>query len=213
MSQTHTIQIDVLVKDIMTTHVHTVAMDDSMQKVKDLFDRERCHHAIVLAANRVFGVVSDRDILKVVSPFVGNVAMERAQDVNTMKKRVHQIMSRDLVTIGPEKTVVAAAEMMLSEGVSSLPVVDEYQSLLGIVTKKDIVKWAVRTARQREELVGEVEPDGGIVVIVDGTRCYHPPVTIGRLIRSAARSHAVEHGANSACLSHLPHPRAEAAAV
>ena len=129
------------VRDIMTTRVHTVDMDDPMLTAKRLFDREHCHHAVVMQRNRVFGVVSDRDILKVISPFVGNRMMERSQDLNTLKKRVHQIMSRDLVTIGPDETIVEAADKMLSERVSCLPVVDESRSLLGIVTIRDFVVW------------------------------------------------------------------------
>ncbi|NOT01319.1 MAG: CBS domain-containing protein [Phycisphaerales bacterium] len=131
------------VGDIMNSPVHTVDMDDWLSTVKTIFDRARCHHVVVLDRSRVFGVVSDRDILRVVSPFVGNPLMERPQDVGTTRRRVHQIMSRKPTTITPDQPVAVAAARMLGERVSSLPVVDDDDALVGIVTTRDILTWAV----------------------------------------------------------------------
>ena len=197
------------VRDIMTTPVRTVDMDDTMLTAKDLFDREHCHHVVVLERNRVFGVVSDRDILKVISPFVGNRMMERSQDLNTLNKRVHQVMSRDLVTSRPDETVAEAAEKMLAEKVSCLPVVDESRSPLGIVTIRDFVAWAVGTSRVNQGHSGESESDEGILIIIDGARCYSPHAAIGRLIREAERSYEETHGAGSARPQCLPYPQNE----
>lgn len=197
------------VRDIMTTRVHTLKMDDPMLAAKRLFDGEHCHHAVVLERARVVGVVSDRDILKLVSPFVGNAMMERSQDLNTLKKRVHQIMSRDLVTTVPDETVTNAAEKMLLEGVSCLPVVDDSRSLLGIVTIRDFVACSVGTSGVNESHSGECESDEGILIIIDGTRCYSPHVAIARLLREAERSYDEKCGIASARAKCLPNPRNE----
>jgi len=132
-----------LVREVMTTKVHTLRLDDSLSEAANLFEHERFHHVVILERDRVFGVVSDRDILKALSPFVGNVIMERPQDIGTLKKRVHQIMSRKPVTIGPTETVAAAAEKMLAQRVSCLPVVRDDGTLLGIITIRDLVKQLV----------------------------------------------------------------------
>ena len=128
------------VHEAMTAKVHTLHLDDSLHMAARLFEREHFHHVVVLERGRVFGVVSDRDILKAISPFVGNSKMERAQDIGTLKKRVHQIMTRRPVTIGPEETVAAAAEKMLGQRVSCLPVVSGDGALLGIITIRDLVR-------------------------------------------------------------------------
>ncbi len=107
----------VSVRDIMTPHTHTLHPDDSLRTAASLFEREHFHHAVILEHGRVFGVVSDRDLLKAISPFVGNPILERLQDVSTLKKRVHQIMSRKPVTVGPECSIAAAAERMLTQRV------------------------------------------------------------------------------------------------
>ena len=137
------------VRDIMTTRVLTVGMDDSIMAAKNLFDRERFHHAVVIDRKQVVGVLSDRDILKAISPFVNSEWMERPQDHATLRRRVHQIMVRDPVTIGPDETAASAARLMLAERVSCLPVVDEGRSLLGIVTIRDFAAWAAKALPER----------------------------------------------------------------
>ena len=101
METTDTLQSAVCVRNIMTSQVHTLHMDDSLRTATSLFERERFHHVVIVERGRVQGVVSDRDILKAASPFVNNPILERPQDASTLKKRIHQIMTRTLVTVGP----------------------------------------------------------------------------------------------------------------
>jgi len=192
------------VRDIMTTPVHTVDMDESLLTVKRLFERERCHHVVIKRHRRAFGVVSDRDILRALSPFVGSKTMERAQDINTLKKRVHQIMSRDLVTIKPDDTISATAEKMLQEDVSCLPVVDDSGSVVGIVTVRDFVRWSLDLASSQRRHPGKLDEEDGIVVVVDGNQCYSPNSEIAGLIREAVCLYDADHGARFARAKRLP---------
>jgi acetoin utilization protein AcuB len=130
-----------VVRDVMTSPVYTLGLDDSIGKAKQLFDRHRFHHAVVLENRRVFGVVSDRDILKAISPFVGNPTLERSQDANTLKRRVHQIVTRGVITIEPETSIAEAANKLWTEHVSCLPVVDSKGALVGILTARDLLRW------------------------------------------------------------------------
>jgi len=134
------------VREIMSSPVHTLRLDDYLSTAQHLFEKNHIHHAVVLEERKVFGVVSDRDVLRAVSPFVGNQMMEREQDAKTLRKRVHQIVSRSLVTIRPEDTLISAARKMRTEHVSSLPVVDDTGALLGIVTSRDLIRWIARHA-------------------------------------------------------------------
>ncbi len=192
------------VRDIMTTPVHTVDMDDSILHVKRLFEREGCHHAIITKHRQAHGVVSDRDLLKVLSPFVGSKTMERSQDLNTLKKRVHQIMSRDLVTIKPDEAIAATAEKMLQERVSCLPVLDDNGTILGIVTVRDFLKWSVDQAGVNERHADELAQDEGVLVVIDGNHCYAPDAKIARRIRKAARQYDAKNGVDSAQAKRLP---------
>lgn len=132
-----------LVRDIMTKHVVTVRMDDSLETAREVLSTRRIHHVAVLENQIVVGIVSDRDVLRNVSPFMGTNA-ERALDAATLKKRVHQFMTRHPRTISPSTEVVEAARMLLEYGISCLPVVDEQGHLEGIVTTRDLLRAAIR---------------------------------------------------------------------
>jgi acetoin utilization protein AcuB len=49
-------------------------------------------------------------------------------------------MSSDVITIHPDQTIVAAAQLMLEHRMSGIPVVDSRSQLLGIITETDIFK-------------------------------------------------------------------------
>ena len=128
------------VRDIMTVQAVSVSMDETLEDVRAIFDVRGFHHLIVVDRDQVVGVISDRDLYKHVSPFIGKRHMERDQDTNTLRKRAHQIMTRKPVTVTPEMDVHAAAQTLLSERVSCLPVVDDAGHLAGIVTWRDLLK-------------------------------------------------------------------------
>lgn len=67
---------------------------------------------------------------------------------------VRQIMTSDVVTIGPDKLAADAAELLESGGVRRLPVLDEDGRLVGIVTDSDI-----REAETAGSVLSSYEPD------------------------------------------------------
>jgi CBS domain-containing protein len=54
--------------------------------------------------------------------------------------RAHQIMTRPVVTVSPEATIVEAANIMLQRHISGLPVVDSAGKLVGMVTEGDLIR-------------------------------------------------------------------------
>ncbi len=131
------------VKSLMSTHVVSISMDETLQAARQVFNRCGFHHLIVMERNQPVGVLSDRDLLKNISPFVGAPLSERPQDVATLRKRIHQIMTRQLVAINPDSSASDAARIMIEHRVSCLPVIDAEQRLVGIITLRDLVQWMV----------------------------------------------------------------------
>ncbi len=127
------------VDEIMTRQIITIEMDDSVRKAKEIFERHKFHHLLVVEKKKLMGVISDRDLLLNLSPFIGT-SSERPQDMATLNRRVHQIMSRTPITVSAETTVEAAAQRMLAERVSCLPVTTEDDDILGIVTWRDLLR-------------------------------------------------------------------------
>jgi CBS domain-containing protein len=64
--------------------------------------------------------------------------------------RAHQIMTRSVVTVTPEATIVDAANLMLQRHISGLPVVDTNGTLVGIVSEGDFIRRSeIGTGRKR----------------------------------------------------------------
>jgi acetoin utilization protein AcuB len=125
---------------IMTTRVVSVEMDDRLDVVKQIFDTLKFHHLLVIDdRKRLKGVVSDRDLLKALSPYVGS-ASENARDIATLNKRVHQIMSRNLITLHPGAALTEAVKKFLDHRVSCIPIVDDELKPVGILSWRDVLK-------------------------------------------------------------------------
>jgi acetoin utilization protein AcuB len=131
------------VADIMTTPPVTIPMDATMETVRAIFDERRFHHLVVVdPQGRAVGVLSDRDLLATVSPFVGKMA-ERPADLASLQRRAHQVMSRPLMAARRATSLRAAARVMLDRRVSCLPVLDAGGRCIGIVTIRDLVRWSI----------------------------------------------------------------------
>jgi CBS-domain-containing membrane protein len=64
--------------------------------------------------------------------------------------RAHQIMTKPVVTVGPDATILEAANIMLRQHISGLPVVDTTGKLVGIVSEGDFIRRSeIGTQRRR----------------------------------------------------------------
>lgn len=128
---------------IMTRHVVTVKMDDELGKIREMFEKYRFHHVLVVDQCRVVGVISDRDLLHNVSPFIGK-ASERTMDTASLRRKAHQIMTRALISATQETPIGDAALLLLNNKISCLPVLDSNGACVGIVTMRDLLRWSLK---------------------------------------------------------------------
>jgi acetoin utilization protein AcuB len=132
--------LDTSLGGVMTTRLVTVEIDDSLEVVKQIFDSVKFHHLLVVdSAGKLCGVISDRDLLRALSPYLGTLS-ENARDTATLKKRVHQIMTRQPVTLPAEATVADAVQTFLEHRVSCIPIVGPGFKAMGIVSWRDVLK-------------------------------------------------------------------------
>ncbi len=129
----------VILREIMSTRLVTVEYDDALAAVKEIFDAAKFHHLLVVERGRLHGVISDRDLLRALSPYVGTLS-ETARDAATLNKRAHQVMSRDPITLGPEAAVADAVRLLLSHDISCIPVIDAAGKPIGIVSWRDVLR-------------------------------------------------------------------------
>ena len=124
--------------DLMTTRVVTVDMDDRLSVAKEILDSVSFRHLLVIEDNQLQGVISELDLLRSLSPFLGTAA-EKVRDTVTIHQRVHQIMSRSPVTIKPDASIQDALALMLDNNIGCLPVLENGE-IKGIFTLNDGVR-------------------------------------------------------------------------
>ncbi len=132
---------DLPITEIMSGRVAVLSFDDTLLTVQMLFDRVRFHHLPVVDENgAVIGILSDRDFLRMVSPFFGTIN-EQNRDKEIMSKRVGLIMTRNPICATTKETILGAVRIMISRKISCLPIVEPGTTcLLGIITWKDVVR-------------------------------------------------------------------------
>lgn len=134
------------VRDCMTHNVFTLAVDKKVFIAQQIMQWAHIRHIpIVDRAQRVVGLVTHHDLLRVsISTLTSRVAhAERDQHVAGIP--VDQVMSTQVKTISPDAPVQAAAHVMREHKISCLPVVMDGQ-LVGIITAYDILKFVEDSA-------------------------------------------------------------------
>lgn len=118
-------------KDLMSSSpVHTLEENESLNSLEKLFDKYSIRHIPVLNQKGILvGIVSDRDLLK----------SKRSHAV-----QVKEIMTREVLTAQHTARIADIAKLMLHEKIGAMPVVDNANSLVGIVTLTDILGAIVR---------------------------------------------------------------------
>lgn len=139
------------VKKIMNPNPVVVGMEDTVARMRELFEEHRFHHLLVTERGILKGIVSDRDILKALSPYVGT-ASEQTRDTSTLFRRAHQVMTRDPITISPEASLADAISLFNRNKISCLPVVSQGNQPLGMVSWRDILKTMERVSQHKRKV-------------------------------------------------------------
>ncbi|MGL4474952.1 MAG: CBS domain-containing protein [Shewanella sp.] len=123
---------------MMSNRLVTVEMDDKISLVKDIFKHSKLHHLPVVENHQLVGLVSERDLLRALNPNVDN-PLAKDSELICLNKRVHQIMSRKVITITADSSLAQAASLLVERNIGCLPVLRDNQ-LVGILTWKDVLK-------------------------------------------------------------------------
>lgn len=117
----------ITVKDVMTRSVVSVDSTATINEAAKMMEDTKVGAIIVMENNTPIGIVTDRD-------FAVKVAAHAYQVSEPIKK----IMTSPLIAIGPEETVLMAADLMYTRGVRKLPVIDN-DKVIGMITATDLV--------------------------------------------------------------------------
>ncbi len=115
------------VKDIMSTDIACIGMEDTIQKAAQLMKRYDVGSIPVCQQGEVVGILTDRDI----------ALRSVAEGQDTTQQSVRDVMSGDLVVGEPDMNVHEAAVMMSQNQIRRLPIVNNGH-LVGIVALGDL---------------------------------------------------------------------------
>ena len=192
------------VKDVMSTHVIAVRQNASYKDMAAMLHEQRVSAFPVLDEhNKVIGVVSESDLLPKEAlegtvPGVSQSMMSQREHARLGAVTAAELMTTPPVTIGPDEPVAQAARLMYSRRLKRLPVISDDGTLIGIVTRADVLSVYSRPdADIQREIIQDLilgmfacDPARFTVTVADGIVTIEgAPETdlVGRDIIDAAR--------------------------
>lgn len=143
------------VQKVMTKEVKMVTQD---QTIKEVFALLKKHDIVGVPVvdehQKVVGMVTESDLIKhfttldtprAINVLGGLVYLDDISEFNQQLKEhcsewVKDLMTTDVVTVGEDSTVQDVVNAMEEHDVNRIPVVDSDHHLVGIVTRKDLLK-------------------------------------------------------------------------
>lgn len=127
------------VKERMSRNPATVRPDDGLKDAIWKMERGHFRHLPVIDENdKLIGMLTDRDI-RLIRPSLAFMRKEEAE-VQLWSIAVQQAAVFDPVRVRPESSLKEAADLMLRWHVGGLPVVDDHDKVIGMITYTDILR-------------------------------------------------------------------------
>ncbi|MCI0393747.1 MAG: CBS domain-containing protein [Chloroflexi bacterium] len=135
-----------LVKEWMTKDVVTIEPGTTLPEAHRLMRERRIRRLPVVKNGRLVGIVTRGDIRGAEASDATSLSI---WELNYLLARlkIDEIMTRNPVTVSPETTIGAAAQVMLDNKISGLPVVEDGR-VVGIITESDIFRLIVDEWRE-----------------------------------------------------------------
>ncbi len=168
------------VADYMTKEVVRIDKDRKLSDALELMERHRVSRLLVVNSGRITGIITDKDVLRVMGSSRYGKKLPSSLHVSTA-------MSRDVLTCTPDASLADAVKLMRAHRIKSLPVVNGTK-VVGMLTATDVLKALVDSQVPVKQLMTKevctVSPaeravharrlmlDRGIsrIVVVDGGR-------------------------------------------
>jgi CBS domain-containing protein len=133
------------ISEIMTKAAVTDSADDTITEACDKMRHAQTSSMLVMDGERLVGIVTERDVVKTV-----------AQGLDPKETRLKDVMTTDLVTIGPMTTLKEAANIMATKWIRHLPIV-EGSKVVGMISQRDLTGVLAEALHEPERLHQLVE--------------------------------------------------------
>jgi CBS domain-containing protein len=135
---------------IMTEAVVVIDATQSVSEALDCFFQYPIHHLPVLREGKLAGMLSSADLMKL-EHFVPKPVTEHAAYLDE-RFTIEQLMRSPVKSLRPHNSLADAAGLLIENGVHAVPVVDDADRVLGIVSTSDIIRTLMHGPPRRGEL-------------------------------------------------------------
>lgn len=118
----------IFVKDIMNSPVFTFECEKTLAQASADMKKFKKRHYPIVQENTIVGIISERDIL---------TARSKHFSPSTP---LNDIMSNEVILVKEDTDIRIVCKIMIEENISSLPVINDNDLLIGIITKTDLLK-------------------------------------------------------------------------
>ena len=125
-------------------HIVSITPDMTLAAAVKTLNQHRIGAVLVMNDQRIEGILSERDIVRVLG--------DRGAAV--LDEPVRAVMTRKVVTCKQSDTAAAIMEMMTMGKFRHLPVVED-ERVVGLISIGDIVKWRVNEYEREQEQLRE----------------------------------------------------------
>ncbi len=159
-----------LVREAMTPRPVTVRPDSSVKEALALLDRHSVTMLPVTSAQGVLvGILSEADVIRDrVGPDArATILPPDEARTDFVLDNVAEVMNHRSVTVREDTDLADAAELMTSTSVKSLPVVDDHNRVVGVLSRRDIVHLLARSDADVEREIDDLYRRLGVTWLVD----------------------------------------------
>ncbi|SEI00255.1 CBS domain-containing protein [Paenimyroides aquimaris] len=128
------------VSQIMTKNLETLTTNQSLYEAESLFKKHGIRHIPVVEGKKIVGVLSYSDLLKISYADVTDNE-DTVESVVYDMFTIPQVMAKVPLTVTAETTVKEVVEILAKQSFHSLPVVENDNELVGIVTTTDLLNY------------------------------------------------------------------------
>ena len=122
---------------IMTETVVVIEIDRPVSEALECFFQYPIHHLPVVREGKLVGMLSSADVMKL--DFFVPKSADRARYLDE-HLTIEQLMRNPVVCVKTQQSMADAAEMLIECGAHALPIVDDHDRVLGIVSTTDIIR-------------------------------------------------------------------------
>ncbi|GAB0110143.1 CBS domain-containing protein [Pseudoalteromonas distincta] len=132
------------VSDLMTTNLFTVSTSSTLHDAHNLMKEKSIRHIPVVDENNLLvGILTQKimiaKVMGIVTTFGENSLQRREKKI-----KVEDIMTTDFIRLAPSQSLQEVVTFFVENRHGCMPVVDENNKLLGLLTSSDFVKLAAR---------------------------------------------------------------------